>query len=302
MSSPVVIVFGPTGNVGSAVALTAYQLGAKVVLAMRDTSQPIPTLTPELEKAGGVIRVHADLSNPETVDSAVRNTRAKHAFIYLIRGDPEHMRGVAETLKSAGITLVVFLSSASVRGDIREIPATEEYLAYAHARVEVNLQEVFGRDGYFALRPAFFNTNISWWMQMVREGHARVAHPEAKFDFIAPEDIGKVGGNVLDNSVILCGPKLICQRNAIGILGDELGKKVHVSEVHEDEIVKSLVKGGMPESAAKNLLKSIGQSVSGNGDFLAGIEYEKGSANLHEYVEVVTQFPDWVKLHKELLI
>ena len=37
-----VIVFGPTGNIGSVAAVTAQEKGAKVYLAMRDPKKTIP--------------------------------------------------------------------------------------------------------------------------------------------------------------------------------------------------------------------------------------------------------------------
>jgi uncharacterized protein YbjT (DUF2867 family) len=40
-----VIVFGPTGNIGSITAQTASKKGAKVYLAMRDPKKTIPGLS-----------------------------------------------------------------------------------------------------------------------------------------------------------------------------------------------------------------------------------------------------------------
>ena len=52
-----VIVFGPTGQVGSVAALTASTLGTTVWLAMRNTSKPIPSLSQLAEKEGRFQRV-----------------------------------------------------------------------------------------------------------------------------------------------------------------------------------------------------------------------------------------------------
>lgn len=78
-----VLVFGPTGNVGSIVACTAQQQGAKVFLAMRDTGKPIPSLSALQESDGGFERVQADLMDPVSVRSAVEKTKATAAFVYL---------------------------------------------------------------------------------------------------------------------------------------------------------------------------------------------------------------------------
>lgn len=108
MSFEEVIIFGPTGNVGSVAALTAAQLGAKVVLAMRDTQKAIPDLNADEEISGSFERVQADLTQPETVISAVNKTQAKSAFIYLNFGMPDGMKATIQALKSSGIEFVVF--------------------------------------------------------------------------------------------------------------------------------------------------------------------------------------------------
>ncbi|KAL8867668.1 MAG: hypothetical protein Q9174_005513, partial [Haloplaca sp. 1 TL-2023] len=107
MASPNVIVFGPTGAVGSNAARTASALGAKVTLAMRDTSKSIPGLSASDEKAGNFSRVQADLTKPDTVSEAVRQYQATHAFIYLVFGSSDSMKATISALKSAGIQLVV---------------------------------------------------------------------------------------------------------------------------------------------------------------------------------------------------
>lgn len=66
MAARKVIVFGPTGAVGSAAARTAASLGAEVTLAMRDTAKVIPGLDDEKEKNGAFERTQADLTNPDT--------------------------------------------------------------------------------------------------------------------------------------------------------------------------------------------------------------------------------------------
>ena len=134
MASNTVIVFGPTGGVGSVVAIAAHENGAKVVLAMRDTSKSIPGLSSEHESSGSYERVQADLLNAESVSNAVRSTSAKSAFIYLAHGAPDHMRKTIEALKDGGIEFVVFLSSFTVDGKLEDIPQTE-IISWMHAGV-----------------------------------------------------------------------------------------------------------------------------------------------------------------------
>ncbi|CAL5867441.1 uncharacterized protein PFLUO_LOCUS1660 [Penicillium psychrofluorescens] len=311
MAPPTVIVFGPTGNVGSAAACHAQQLGAKVVLALRDPHKPIPGLSPDQEKAGGFERVQADLTKPETIKAAVCATRAKHAFIHLLFDATDYMRSTIEALKDAGIEFVVFLSSVSVHGDIREItPAS--FVSYAHAQAEVGLDEVFGPDGYVALRPAYFNTNAAWWANMIRDGEVRIAYPDAELDWIAPEDIGRVAGTLLvrgiqategaeaRNSIPLCGPKLVSQRDAVGIFGRAIGKDVKVTELDEQEGVQVLLKHGVPEFVVGPLVNALGARSKGEGDhsLVGGEIFETASANIPKYAGRATSLEEWAETHK----
>lgn len=46
-------------------------------------------------------------------------------------------------LKEGGIEFVILLSSFSVQGDLHAIPPTD-IIPYAHAKVEIALEKVFG--------------------------------------------------------------------------------------------------------------------------------------------------------------
>ncbi|KAJ5986320.1 hypothetical protein N7451_010685 [Penicillium sp. IBT 35674x] len=313
VSSLTTIIFGPTGQVGSATALAVQKLGAHVVLALRDTNKPIPGLTSEQEKAGGYRRIQADLTKPDTIEAAVRATDAKRAFIYLAHGSSDHMRQTIEALKASGVEFVVFLSSVSVQGDIRKVPPAE-YIPYAHAQVEVNLDEVFGGSGYVAVRPGFFNTNALWWRGMIQKGDVRLAYPDAKLDWISPEDIGKVAGTVLVKGaqatedaeeptvITLCGPKLVSQRDAVKIFGDALGKKITVTELDEKQGLEVMLENGVPEFAAGPILESMRPKESGDGGFnpFQGEAYKKAAANLQKYAWDVSSLEEWAKANKHI--
>lgn len=315
VSSLTTIIFGPTGQVGSATARAVKKLGANVVLALRDPNKPIPGLTSEQEKAGGYKRIQADLNKPQTIEAVVRATEAKRAFIYLAHGSPDHMRQTIESLKASGIERVVFLSSISVQGDIRKVPPTE-YIPYAHAQVEVNLEEVFGGGGYVAIRPGFFNTNALWWRGMIQEGNVRMAYPDANLDWISPEDIGKVAGTILvkgpqatgdadeQTSIPLCGPKLVSQRDAVKIFGDTLGKKVTVTELDEKEGLEVMVENGVPEFAAGPIIESMRSQENGEGGLgpFQGEAYTKAAANLHKYAWTVSSLEEWAKANTQIFL
>ncbi|CAG9981905.1 unnamed protein product [Clonostachys byssicola] len=306
MSPPTIIVFGATGHVGSAAAIQAQQLGAKVILSVRDLQKPIHDLSLEEETSRGFERVQADLTQPETVESAVRSTGAKHAFIYLVRSKEGYLRSTIETLKLAGIEFVVFLSSYTVQGDIRKI--TPSYLVpYAHAQVEIHLEEVFGSHGYVAIRPGYFNTNAARWASMIREGEVKISYPDVKFDWITPADVGRAAGTVLvqgkhvtegaepRNSISVYGPKLLSQMEAIGIFSRVLGKDIKVTEQSDEEAVEYMMKAGMPPPLAQQMVTLLA------GFKLNSEAHEEAVANFQKYTGQLTTLEEWAQANKVLI-
>lgn len=291
------IVFGPSGNVGSAAARRAQSDGAKVFLAMRNPQKRIPGLSVEEETQRGFERVQADLAKPDTIVSAVTQTGAKHAFIYLLFGMPDNMRSTIMALKSAGIEFVVFLSSDSIRGDIRSIPPGD-FIPWSHAQVEISLEEIFGQNGFVAVRPGYFASNALWWNRMISEREVKVAYPDAKFDWISPEDIGRVCGTFLargfqaldgtttSNIIRLNGPEPVSQRDAVRIIARATGQNIQITPLDEQEGLKMFVDVyGMSESVAKRMIDVLRTRTDGpgSGKFYEGPAYEKAVDNVRKY-------------------
>jgi uncharacterized protein YbjT (DUF2867 family) len=315
MATPV-LVFGATGAVGSACARHAHSLGATVTLAVRDTKKPIPGLSLEEEKAGGYKRVQADLTQPGTITEAVTQSGAKHAFVYLIfspPGTPDPNRPALEALKAAGVEFVVFLSSFTValyEPAINRVPA-QEFIPHAHAQVEVALQDVFGVS-YVALRPAGFASNSLRWAGIVKAGGAvKVAYPEANFDWIVPEDIGRAGASILvggpsstggKNNVLLCGPEVISQGDAVKIIGKVVGKELTVEAVGDEEAVKVMAASGFSEPLARYLVKTLAKGFEGASmsaeAFWGSDQYKVAVENVRKYAGKATTLVEWATENK----
>ncbi|KAJ7023967.1 hypothetical protein C8F04DRAFT_1047597 [Mycena alexandri] len=314
MATPV-LVFGATGAVGSACARHAHTLGATVTLAVRDTKKPIPGLSLEQEKAGGYKRVQADLTQPGTITEAVAQSGAKHAFVYLVfspPGAPDHNRAALEALKAAGVEFVVFLSSFSValyEPAIDRVPA-QEFIPHAHAQVELALQDVFGAS-YVALRPAGFASNSLRWAGMVKAGAVKVAYPEANFDWIVPEDIGRAGASILvggpsstggKNDVLLCGPEVISQGDAAKTIGKVVGKELTVEAVGDEEAVKVMAASGFPEPLARYLVKTLAKGFEGASmsveAFWGSDQYKLAVENVRKYAGKATTLVEWATENK----
>lgn len=314
-----VIVFGPTGHVGSAVAQTVHAYGAnKVILAQRDPSKPIPGLTPAIEAARDFQRVRADFTDLASIAAAVKTTGATRAFLYIQHNSPDHMRGVIDTLHASGIQFVVFLSSLTIppNVDLAAISVQPDPLSWAHAQVELNLAAVFGAKGFAAVRPGFFATNaFMWWGTALAKDEIGMVAPDLAVDWITPDDIGKVCAAILgagavkdgdDQAVCLVGPQKVTLRDgAVAIAraafpdkGDLVVKRISV-----DEEVETQVARGMPPPLAKHLAGSFAklQEEQKNGlDWIPeGDAWEAAVAAVERYTgEPPMKLPQWIEKYK----
>lgn len=293
-----VIVFGAAGGVGSAATLQAYQEGAKVTLAMRDPQKPIPYLT-----GISIERVQADLTSPETVQSAVRQSGAKSAFIYAIHGAPDGMRSTITALKEGGVEFVVLLSSFTVQGDKHAIPPTE-IVPFLHARVEIALEDVFG-DQCCTVRPGYFSSNTLQYKEPITQGEVRLPNPDIEFDWISPEDIGRVAGTILahgtqERSVPLIGPERLSLKDVLGLIGRVLGKDIKVTAIGKDEAVEDMKQKGLPEVVAKWYVESVTSQKS----FIWGVPTcQDGMANVQKYTHrSPKKLEEWLEENKQKFV
>ena len=310
MGSENVIVFGPTGAVASSAARTAGELGAKVVLAMRDTQKSIAGLSAEDEKSGNFSRVQADLTKPDTVRNAVSSTNAKRAFIYLAHGSPDHMKETIAALKSAGIELVVFLSSFTIQEDLASIPPSE-MIPWMHAQVELQLQEIYGEDNFVALRPGYFASNTVAYKSGLQEGSVKIFKSDAKVDCIVPEDIGRVAGTVLakgpqnaQRKIYLYGPDIISQREAVQTLAKVLGKSPHIEDINAQDAHKHFTSHGMPPPLADYMVRASERgSGAGEKQVFGHAVSEEELVNVEKYSgRKSTTFEKWVEQNKAIFV
>lgn len=283
-----VLVFGPTGKVGSIVARAAAAHGSKVWLAMRDTSKTIPSLSAESGKKGQFERIQADLTVPQSISAAVKTSQAKRAFIYLAHGSTDHMKSALQALRSGGIECVVFLSSFTIQGEAREVEPSQ-VIPYIHARVEMNLEEIFGDVGFVAIRAGTFVTNLVRYKSAILEtGQVAIFGPHWETDAITPIDVGEASGTILAKGssnnqriVYLFGPQLIEQAEFIRKMARALGKDVVVTEIEPKDALKNYLAGGMSKALAEYLVSITDRSKEEVRRWRA--RYEEGVQNVRVY-------------------
>ncbi|WPH02702.1 Hypothetical protein R9X50_00556900 [Acrodontium crateriforme] len=302
-----VIVFGPTGYVGSVVAKTSTKYGSKVTLAMRDTNKTIRGLSAEDEKDGNYTRIQADLTKADTVSDAVKKSGAKAAFVYLAHQATDGMASVWQALKDGGIEFVVFLSSFTVPDKAAQMEKVDpsDHISYVHTQAELALAKVFSEKEHVCVRPGYFATNALQQKLGILANDVRVIKPDLSFDYITPDDMGAVAGNILSkgqrdgqNIVPIFGPDLLSQREAFLKIGGALDREIRVSEATDEEALANLVAGGTPEPLAKVLVKTFRNM---DGDFVSSKKLSKGQLNVEKYASrPALRLDDWVRANMDL--
>lgn len=302
MSSPHftnVLVFGATGEVGSAVALEAHALGARVSIALRDPSKHNDWISPEQERAADFQRVKADLTDTEAVERAVKETGAQAAFIYAV-SSMDMLRGAIIALRDAGIQYIVFLSTSQVRiagtieGDIHSI-GRDYFVPWQHAQIEITLEDL--NMPHAAIRAGFFASNpLRLYLDQSSEPKSvDLLAPDMPHDPIDPADIGRAAAAVLVNPqlyrsdyqgsptkdvVYLSGPALLSQTEQWEIVNLELaaaGKnRVEVNHITVEQYLENLAKLHVPDMIAKSLAKSMSETRA----MYAAEDYDKQRDNL----------------------
>ena len=79
------------------------------------------------------------------------------------------MRATLQAAKEAGIKFIVFLSSFTIKGGLRQVNPGAR-IPYMHAQVELNLEEIYGHQNYVALRAGAFATNTLGWRTGIATG------------------------------------------------------------------------------------------------------------------------------------
>lgn len=295
-----VIVFGPTGNIASVAARRACEHGAKVYLAMRDPSKPIRGLSAQEEQQGGYERIQADMTQPDTVAAAVQKSGATRAYLYLAIHATDGMKSTFEALKSSGIEFVVLNSSFTIPGNPQDVKPAE-IIAYIHAQAEINLEAVFGPDNYVAVRPGCFATNLLEYKSGILAGEVGAVSPDTKFDWITPDDMGRVSGTILakglrdQKHVYLFGPQMISQREAFQTVSQVLGKQITIKILTPEEGIEQHIAQGLPPPIAKYRVEAEPHFV------ISDSSHQEGVKNVERYTGGPgTSLRAWLEANKDL--
>jgi uncharacterized protein YbjT (DUF2867 family) len=217
-----ILVTGATGTVGR-----------QVVSELLRTDADVRALTRHPETAdlpGGVDVAGGDLSDPATLDAAVKGVDA--LFLVWPFTTTESAHTVLDAVaRQAG--RIVYVSSA---GGQRPDPVGMFYADMERLIEQSGLEWTF-------LRPSGFASNTLMWAEQIRRsGVVRWPYGEAARSLIHESDIAAVGVRAITGSghagakYVLTGPALVTQAEQVHTIGEAIGRSVRWEEVPRESI------------------------------------------------------------------
>ncbi|MFF7339838.1 SDR family oxidoreductase [Streptomyces sp. NPDC008163] len=217
-----ILVTGATGNIGSALLkeLLAHAAG------------PVRALTRDVSRAAfpaGVEAVEGDLAMPESLEPALKGTRA---LFLPSRVGPD--AGILAAARRAGVEHVVLVSSITT--------LTHPHLGPAGENQAVERLLKGSGMAWTILRPTQFASNALLWAPSIRAGEAvRTPFADIGLPAIHPADIASVARAALTEPghrgrvYALTGPEPMSARQQVAAVAAAIGRAVPFAEIGRQE-------------------------------------------------------------------
>jgi uncharacterized protein YbjT (DUF2867 family) len=224
-----ILVTGPTGNVGGEVVQALVRAGEPVrALVRRPADLPV-------EQAVG------DLDRPDTLTAALHGVRG----VFLLPGYQD-MPGLLTRMRQAQVERVVLLSSlATVATDTRN--AVSEYMSASETAVRGS------GPAWTILRPNAFMSNALRWLPQLRAGDVvSDAFGDVPIASVDPYDIAAVAVHALlhpghEGRVYpLSGPERLLPAQRLAVLAEVLGRDLRFHALSDEE-ARADMTGRIPE-------------------------------------------------------
>ncbi|MFI6026220.1 SDR family oxidoreductase [Amycolatopsis magusensis] len=225
-----ILVTGATGNVGREAVKHLLAAGQQVRALTR--TPETAALPPEVEVVRG------DLLEPETIVPALAGVTAMQLYAV-----PETAAEVAELAKQAGVRRIVVLSSDAVTDNHDD----GFHLVVEKAVENSGLEWTHVRPGEFAI-----NKRDSW-SEPIRQGHVRLAFPDAKGMPVHETDIGAVAAAALMDDRHAgkvyrpTSHDTTSQREQVMAIADAIGKPVTIEVITPAQEKEDMLQVGWPE-------------------------------------------------------
>jgi uncharacterized protein YbjT (DUF2867 family) len=230
----VILVTGPTGNVGGEVLRALLRAGEPVRGLVRSAGRELPA---------GVEAVVGDLDRPESLTGALAGVRG----LFLLPGYRD-MPGMLAEARRAGVERVVLLSGgAAVASDVSN-PISRYMIRSEQA---VRGLGAF-RIAWTILRPYEFMSNALRWAAQLRAGDVvRAPFAGVRVAILDPYDIAAVAAAALlaeghgDETYRLSGPESLLPEDRVRILASALGRELRF-EAQPDDEARAEMSAAMP--------------------------------------------------------
>ncbi|KAJ4113590.1 hypothetical protein NW765_011195 [Fusarium oxysporum] len=182
------------------------------------------------------------------------------------------------------------LSFTLVQADLSDPKSVQLAVSESGATAELALAE--SGLAYTVIHPAYFSSNIQMledWEE-VKSGQLALAHPNAPFDYLAPEDVGALA-------------ELLSQRAAWQVVSEGLGMDISIKEANSDEHREKLKSRGFPERMIKSAVERLAYLGRDPAILYEPETYRAASMNFRKYTgRQLTTFKAWVDKHQEELL
>ncbi|MFF7656790.1 NAD(P)H-binding protein [Streptomyces sp. NPDC007983] len=249
-----ILVTGATGNVGRQVVVELLATGTAVRALVRD---PETAGLP-----GGVKVVGGDLSEPETLEEALKGT----STVFLVwpflttKGAPAVLETIARHAHR-----IVYLSSSGVDEDAER---QTDPINQLHADME-RLIEKSGLE-WTVLRATTIASNARGWVEQIRTTHVVRGPDMAATAVVHERDIADVAVRVLTGDgyvgtkFVLTGPQVLSRAQQVHTIGEAIGRLVSFEKVPVQVAREQMLADGRPTALVEALLASVERRPASN--------------------------------------
>jgi len=234
-----ILVIGANGNVGGRVVEQLVERGVELKAGMRniDKSKFSSSLVEVIE---------FDYERTETFADAIEGVKSVFMLSAPLDADAAvKIKPFIDYLNHSGVKRVVFLSSQGAdKND--QMPLRQIELHLINQKMD-----------YTLVRPNFFMENFSQGFilpMMQQTGGIFLPAEEGKSAFIASDDIARVivesllNENHIGKKYNLTGGESLSHSEVVKIISEKTGKKYIYQSIKEEEMVKTSLEQGMPQS------------------------------------------------------
>lgn len=242
-----ILVTGPTGDLGPYVVQALLSAGAQFRIVVRDPEKA--EFDPEIEVVAG------DLADPGSLGAAMAGIER----VFLLAPSflvPTIDPSVAQAAKEAGVRQIVKVSGVGAETGTPDL-SSQWHIGGERAIRESGLEWTFLRVG------EFMSNALHWSWGIKAEGVVREPYGDVEQAVIDPRDIAAVAATVLTTdghvgkAYPLTGPELFSARQRAAVVGEILGREIRFEELDEAQARSHWAGMGAPEPLIEAVMQVL---------------------------------------------